>query len=53
MKIVAKPIKTIVVFEYDDKPPMPYKCKCQYKNDQKAENKNVHLPRAIPQPVLP
>ena len=28
-------------------------CKCQYKNDQKVENKNVHLPRAIPQPVLP
>ena len=32
-----------------DKP----QCKCQYKNDQKVENKNVHLPRAIPQPVLP
>ena len=27
MKIVAKPIKTIVVFEYDDKPPIPYKFK--------------------------
>lgn len=27
MKIVAMPIKTIVVFEYDDRPPMPYKFK--------------------------
>ena len=27
MKIVAKPIKTIVVFEYADKPPIPYKFK--------------------------
>ena len=29
------------------------KCKCQYKNAQKVENKNVHFPRAIPQPVFP
>lgn len=28
-------------------------CKCQYKNAQKVENKNVHFPRAIPQPVFP
>lgn len=27
-------------------------CKCQYKNDQKVENKNVHFPRSIPQTVL-
>ena len=27
-------------------------CKCQYKNDQKVENKNVHFPKAIPQPAL-
>lgn len=29
MKIVAKPIKAVVIFEYDDKkkPPMPYKFK--------------------------
>lgn len=29
------------------------KCKCQYKNDQKVENKNVHFPRSIPQFVFP
>ena len=29
-----------------------YMCKCQYKNDQKVENKNVHFPRSIPQTVL-
>ena len=28
-------------------------CKCQYKNDQKVENKNVHFPRSIPQLVFP
>ena len=28
-------------------------CKCQYKNAQKVENKNVHFPRAIPRPVIP
>lgn len=28
-------------------------CKCQYKNDQKVENKNVHFPRTIPQLVFP
>ena len=28
-------------------------CKCQYKNDQKVENKNVHFPRSIPQFVFP
>ena len=28
-------------------------CKCQYKNAQKVENKNVHFPRAIPRPVSP
>ena len=30
-----------------------YNCKCQYKNDQKVENKNVHFPRSIPQLVFP
>ena len=30
-----------------------YICKCQYKNDQKVENKNVHFPRSIPQLVFP
>ena len=29
------------------------RCKCQYKNDQKVENKNVHFPRSIPQLVFP
>ena len=29
------------------------RCKCQYKNAQKVENKNVHFPRAIPRPVIP
>ena len=33
---------------FDDK-----ECKCQYKNDQKVENKNVHFPRSIPQFVFP
>lgn len=28
-------------------------CKCQYKNAQKVENKNVHFPRAILQLELP
>ena len=28
-------------------------CKCQYKNDPKVENKNVHFPRSIPQLVFP
>jgi REP element-mobilizing transposase RayT len=28
-------------------------CKCQYMNDQKVENKNVHFPSIIPQPELP
>lgn len=27
-------------------------CKCQYKNDQKVENKNVHFPRSTPQLVI-
>lgn len=27
-------------------------CKCQYKNDQKVENKNVHFPSSIPQLAL-
>ncbi|MGN0711701.1 MAG: hypothetical protein ACI4LO_08060 [Anaerovoracaceae bacterium] len=29
MKIVAKPIKTMVVFEYEGKVPIPYKFKLQ------------------------
>lgn len=29
MKIVAKPIKVLVVFEPKDKPPMPYKFKME------------------------
>lgn len=28
-------------------------CKCQYKNAQKVENKNVRFPGSIPQLVLP
>ena len=28
------------------------RCKCQYKNDQKVENKNVHFPRSTPQLVI-
>ena len=35
--------------KYMENPP----CKCQYKNAQKVENKNVHFPRAIPQLELP
>ena len=27
-------------------------CKCQYKNDPKVENKNVHFSRSIPQLVF-
>lgn len=30
MKIVAKPIKTMVVFEYEGKVPIPYKFKLQF-----------------------
>ena len=29
------------------------RCKCQYKNAQKVENKNVRFPGSIPQLVLP
>lgn len=28
-------------------------CKCQYKNAQKVENKNVHFPTILPRIVLP
>ena len=37
-------------FRSEDDSPI---CKCQYKNDQKVENKNVHFPRSIPQLVFP
>ena len=37
---------------YTIRKPAVNDCKCQYKNAQKVENKNVHFPRAIPQPVL-
>lgn len=30
MKIIAKPIKTMVVFEYEGKMPIPYKFKLQH-----------------------
>ena len=30
-----------------------YKCKCQYKNAQKVENKNVHFPTILPRIVFP
>lgn len=36
MKIVAKPIKTIVVFEYGDKPPMPYKFKLKEESGEET-----------------
>ena len=36
-----------------DKAEEQLSCKCQYKNDQKVENKNVHFPRSIPQLVFP
>ena len=35
MNIVSKPIKTVVVFHYDDGTPMPYKFK--YKDDKDEE----------------
>ena len=28
-------------------------CKCQYKNAQKVENKNVHFPTILPRIVFP
>lgn len=34
MKIVAKPIKMIAVFEYDDKPPRPYKFKMREESEE-------------------
>lgn len=37
-------LKSVLIVHY---------CKCQYKNDQKVENKNVHFPRSIPQFVFP
>lgn len=43
-----------IVFEYSQcEIILPTSCKCQYKNDQKVENKNVHFPRSIPQFVFP
>ena len=41
---VQKTYRKNIIFRY---------CKCQYKNAQKVENKNVHFPRAIPRPVIP
>ena len=41
----------IKLFENDVK--MYGICKCQYKNDPKVENKNVHFSRSIPQLVFP
>ena len=38
---------------YDGRKDIRAWCKCQYKNDQKVENKNVHFPRSIPQLVFP
>lgn len=44
MKIVAKPIKTMVVFEYEGKMPIPYKFKLQLDD---GEEKVVRIDKRI------
>ena len=53
-EVMEQKIKTIIVTHKDRFIRFGYDwCKCQYKNDQKVENKNVHFPRSIPQLVFP
>ena len=44
MKIVAKPIKTMVVFEYEGKSPIPYKFKIQMGD---GSEKTIHNDKRI------
>lgn len=44
MKIVAKPIKTMVVFEYEGKMPIPYKFKLQ---SDDGEEKTIWIDNRI------
>ena len=44
MKIVAKPIKTMVVFEYEGKSPIPYKFKIQMGD---GSEKTIHIDKRI------
>ena len=44
MKIVAKPIKTMVVFEYEGKTPIPYKFKLQM---EEGSEKIVRIDKRI------
>lgn len=44
MKIVAKPIKTMVVFEYEGKMPIPYKFKLQLDD---GEEKTIWIDNRI------
>lgn len=44
MKIVAKPIKTMVVFEYEGKSPIPYKFKIQLGD---GSEKMIHIDKRI------
>lgn len=48
---LIKELTVLKHFRYT--PTFKHECKCQYKNDQKVENKNVHFPRSIPQFVFP
>lgn len=44
MKIVAKPIKTMVVFEYEGRSPVPYKFKIQLGD---GSEKTIHIDKRI------
>ena len=44
MKIVAKPIKTMVVFEYEGRSPIPYKFKIQMGD---GSEKTIHIDKRI------
>lgn len=44
MKVVAKPIKTVVVFEYEGENPIPYKFKLQMDD---GEEKLIRIDRRI------
>ena len=44
MKIVAKPIKTMVVFEYEGKSAIPYKFKIQMGD---GSEKTIHIDKRI------
>ena len=46
MKIVAKPIKAVAIFEYEDnqKPPLPYKFKLK---EETGEEKTIFVGRFL------